>query len=203
MNYREIILKILKGRAFVICHKQILVDEVMSDGVVSDKPITAETLISLWCYENGLEITQLCANPNGLVKVAKKGNTSEVTGQDVLDSRKAMADMVQMIGRGVRSENIPLSSVVVQSPKFDVDPECVLIVEFEDDGQDFTEFQLDVKGKVLKSTPFQSELWAGAIVPLDMLKIGEPLPIHHPPNINHGYLKHKVKNVRTNEEEEK
>jgi hypothetical protein len=93
---------------------------------------------------------------------------------------------------------IPISSLTLSKPETDErHPDCCLIIEFEDKGQDFLYFQLDKNGFVVKATPFQNEIWKGAYIPLSMLKVGKELPIHHPPNINFGFLKHIVKNIIT------
>ena len=35
---------------------------------------------------------------------------------------------------------------------------------FEDHGQDFTEWRLDGRGKVIQCTPFQGSVWKGVVV---------------------------------------
>jgi hypothetical protein len=73
------------------------------------------------------------------------------------------------------------------------------IIELEDNGQDFLKLITDQNGVILDAKPFQKEVWAGGVIPLDfgMLVVGEALPIHKPPHINFGFLKHNVKSIKT------
>lgn len=72
------------------------------------------------------------------------------------------------------------------------------IIELEDNGQDFLRFILDIDGVVLRSEPFQTEIWRGAIIPFaaPIFQIGEECPIHNPPHIIYGFLRHKVKSIK-------
>lgn len=71
------------------------------------------------------------------------------------------------------------------------------IIELEDNGQDFLELITDHKGVIIDAKPFQKEIWAGGIIPIEfMLVVGEELPIHKPPHFNYGFLKHKVKSIK-------
>ena len=68
----------------------------------------------------------------------------------------------------------------------------------EDNGQDFLQFILDDKGKIIETLPFQCDIWNGGYIPVTspgMVKVGEQCPIHHPPYINFGYLKHKIEKI--------
>lgn len=69
-------------------------------------------------------------------------------------------------------------------------------IELEDNGQDLLELVTDENGVVIDAGPFQKSVWIGASIPIsehqNLLVIGEGLPIHHPPHINYGFLKHKV-----------
>lgn len=74
------------------------------------------------------------------------------------------------------------------------------IIELEDNGQDFLEIVTDQDGVIIETRPFQTSVWKGGIIPIEqkhMMKVGKNLPIHHPPNINFGFLKHKIKSVKT------
>ena len=78
-------------------------------------------------------------------------------------------------------------------------------ITLEDNGQDFLELYVDDKGKVIDAQPFQGSIWAGAMIPLgigDMVEPGKLLPIHNPPHIEYGFLKHKIEKVEEVEYEE-
>lgn len=68
------------------------------------------------------------------------------------------------------------------------------IIHFEDNGQDFLQFIVE-NDKVVEAKPFQSKIWEGASIPVEIVIVGERCPIHHPPHINFGYLKHKVEKI--------
>jgi len=72
-------------------------------------------------------------------------------------------------------------------------------IELEDSGQDFLLLNLDEDGVILSTEPFQTSVWKGGAVPMTMVKIGKELPIHKPPHINFGFLKHKVKSITNHE----
>jgi hypothetical protein len=69
-------------------------------------------------------------------------------------------------------------------------------INLEDNGQDFLFFVTNENGIIIDAKPFQKDVWVGAVIPIDedlcMLTIGDECPIHHPPTINYGFLKHKV-----------
>lgn len=69
------------------------------------------------------------------------------------------------------------------------------MIELEDKGQDFTNLITDADGVVMATYPFQTSVWKGAVIPIDMLVIGEPCLIHHPPRIIFGFLKYKVVSI--------
>lgn len=69
------------------------------------------------------------------------------------------------------------------------------IIELEDKGQDALFFHVE-DNKVVKTTPFQTSMWKGAYVPIKNVKVGKPMPIHHPPNIRFGYLKYNVISIQ-------
>jgi hypothetical protein len=74
-----------------------------------------------------------------------------------------------------------------------------MIIELEDNGQDFLFFHVNQEGKIIDATPFQSEIWKGGSIPthsMEMLKPGKPCPLHKPPHFNFGYLKHKIKDLK-------
>ena len=76
------------------------------------------------------------------------------------------------------------------------------IIELEDNGQDFTIIVCDENGEITETQPFQTGIWKGGFIPIespDMLKAGLHCPIHKPPHIKYGFLKHRIKNVTTKE----
>lgn len=71
-------------------------------------------------------------------------------------------------------------------------------ITIEDCGQDFTVFYTNASGRVIDAQPFQGWVWRGAIIPVEdpeMFKVGEPLPIHHPPHIIHGFLRYRIEKI--------
>lgn len=68
----------------------------------------------------------------------------------------------------IRVENLQLSPIATK----DAHPDAVLQVDFVFQGQDFDSWQLDKDGLVVKSTPFQTDIWAGVKINLSKLKIG-------------------------------
>lgn len=71
-------------------------------------------------------------------------------------------------------------------------------ITLEDKGQDFTTLYTDDKGVVIDTKPLQAHIWRGAIIPindLELFDVGQPLPIHHPPHINYGFLKYKIQKI--------
>lgn len=70
------------------------------------------------------------------------------------------------------------------------------IIHFEDNGQDFLQFIVE-DDIVVEAKPFQTDIWKGAYIPVYNVNVGEPCPIHHPPHINYGYLKHNVEKIET------
>ena len=65
-------------------------------------------------------------------------------------------------------------------------------IYIEDKGQDILWFKVNDGGLVEKAGPFQNELWKGAYIPCQGLRIGQMLPIHHPPHIIRGFLKYRI-----------
>ena len=65
-------------------------------------------------------------------------------------------------------------------------------IMIEDNGQDVLWFVTDEEDKVIDAGPFQRNVWVGSYIPNDMLEVGSPCPIHNPPCIKFGYLKHNV-----------
>lgn len=71
-------------------------------------------------------------------------------------------------------------------------------ITLEDRGQDFTTFYTDEQGIVTDAQPFQARIWRGAIIPVydtEMFRVGERLPIHHPPYIEYGFLRHRIQKI--------
>jgi hypothetical protein len=62
MNYQSIILRILCGRQYVICHKNALLQEFR------EKP-SPQLGLESWCFHHGLEMTYITGN---LVRISKK-----------------------------------------------------------------------------------------------------------------------------------
>jgi hypothetical protein len=62
MNYQSIILKILNGRQFVVCHVNLLLQEF---GEKAEPSLGLEN----WCFHHGIEMTHI---NNTLVKLSKK-----------------------------------------------------------------------------------------------------------------------------------
>ncbi len=75
-------------------------------------------------------------------------------------------------------------------------------IDLQDKGQDFLTMITDEDGTVIETRPFQTSVWAGAFIPINdkkMMKPGQPLPIHKPPHIKFGFLKHNIEKVYTSE----
>lgn len=70
------------------------------------------------------------------------------------------------------------------------------LIELEDKGQDFFQMVLNEYGIVVRTEPFQTDIWAGAYIPIEDLKVGDLCLIHHPPHIVFGALKYKIKNIK-------
>lgn len=71
-------------------------------------------------------------------------------------------------------------------------------ITLEDNGQDFLTFYVDKIGRIIDAKPFQISLWVGGVIPVwsrDLVKPGELCPMHKPPYINYGLLKHKIEAV--------
>ncbi|WP_264520363.1 hypothetical protein [Flavobacterium sp. N1994] len=75
-------------------------------------------------------------------------------------------------------------------------------ITLEDNGQDFLTVVTDEHGKIVETRPFQTDIWKGGIVPitsLEMMAPGQPMPLHKPPHINYGFLKHRIEKVYTSD----
>lgn len=73
-----------------------------------------------------------------------------------------------------------------------------IIIILEDIGQDITRIICNHKGVIVKTEPYQSEIWEGGLIPLRdkvLMKIGNFCPIHKPPHISYGYLGYKIQNI--------
>lgn len=66
------------------------------------------------------------------------------------------------------------------------------LIELEDNGQDFLTFTTDIEGRIVKTEPFQGEIWNGGFIPVEQQFLHEPCMMHKPPHIVYGYLKHNV-----------
>ena len=69
------------------------------------------------------------------------------------------------------------------------------IIELEDNGQDFLSFETDVIGIIIKTEPFQGDVWNGGLIPVHSQNENELCMMHKPPHYNYGFLKHKVKKI--------
>ncbi len=69
-------------------------------------------------------------------------------------------------------------------------------ITLEDKGQDLLWLVVNELGFVTDAGPYQKDIWVDAYIPIgEMLVIGEPCPIHHPPIIRFGYLRYKVESI--------
>lgn len=71
-------------------------------------------------------------------------------------------------------------------------------ITLEDNGQDFLELYVSESGEVVDAKPFQGSIWRGAYIPVDIeevVKVGDLCPIHNPPHITFGWLKHKIEKI--------
>jgi hypothetical protein len=72
------------------------------------------------------------------------------------------------------------------------------IITIEDKGQDFTKIVCDENGVILETLPFQSDFWKNGIIPIndkDLMKIGQPCPLHKPPIFVYGFLNHNIEKI--------
>lgn len=68
-------------------------------------------------------------------------------------------------------------------------------IELEDNGQDFLSFTTDAIGTIIKTEPFQGEVWNGGYIPVLAQLEGKLCMMHKPPHYNYGFLKHKVTKI--------
>lgn len=68
-------------------------------------------------------------------------------------------------------------------------------IELEDNGQDFLSFTTDADGTIIKTEPFQGEVWNGGYIPVLSQFQGELCMMHKPPHIDRGFLKHRVTKI--------
>lgn len=68
-------------------------------------------------------------------------------------------------------------------------------ITIEDNGQDVLWFVTNEQDEVIDAGPFQKKVWVGSYIPNNMLEVGKACPIHNPPCIKYGYLKHKVESI--------
>lgn len=68
-------------------------------------------------------------------------------------------------------------------------------IVLEDKGQDLLWLRVNDGGLVEEAGPAQHALWVGSYIPLFMVKVGEPCPIHRYPQIIHGFLRYKVERI--------
>jgi hypothetical protein len=71
----------------------------------------------------------------------------------------------------------------------------MITVFFVDEGQDFLEWDIDEKGKVIDCRPFQGWLWIGKIVHNKNIKPGDFLDFAGPDGIHHKLI-HAVDRVQ-------
>lgn len=72
------------------------------------------------------------------------------------------------------------------------------VIKLEDNGQDFLELITDHVGVIIDAKPFQKEIWKGGYIPIKApeCRVGEFLPIHKPPHIEYGFLKHRIESIK-------
>lgn len=68
-------------------------------------------------------------------------------------------------------------------------------ITLEDRGQDLLWLRVNEGGLVEEAGPFQNEIWENAYIPLWIVKVGRPCPIHKYPHIIRGFLKYKVESI--------
>lgn len=49
---------------------------------------------------------------------------------------------------------------------------------------------------MIAAEPYQTDVWKGALMPINLQKVGELCKIHHPPHINYDYLEYKVLEIK-------
>ena len=69
------------------------------------------------------------------------------------------------------------------------------IIELEDNGQDFLSFETDKDGTIIKTEPFQGEIWNGGYIPMHSQIEGELCMMHKLPEFDRGFLKHRVTKI--------
>ena len=72
-------------------------------------------------------------------------------------------------------------------------------ITLEDKGQDLLWLRVNEAGLVEEAGPFQNEIWKDSYIPLWIVEVGKPCPIHHYPHIIYGFLKYKVESIKTEE----
>lgn len=72
-------------------------------------------------------------------------------------------------------------------------------ITLEDKGQDLLSITTDKSGLVIETNnSLQTKLWGRSYIPIsnpDLVAVGKLLPIHHPPEIQFGYLKYKITKI--------
>ena len=72
-------------------------------------------------------------------------------------------------------------------------------ITLEDKGQDLLWLRVNDAGLVEEAGPFQNEIGKDSYIPLWIVEVGKPCPIHHYPHIIYGFLKYKVESIKTEE----
>ena len=72
-------------------------------------------------------------------------------------------------------------------------------ITLEDKGQDLLWLRVNDAGLVEEAGPFQNEIWKDSYIPLWIVEVEKPCPIHHYPHIIYGFLKYKVESIKTEE----
>lgn len=112
-------------------------------------------------------------------------------------------ELIQILGRGRNKNEFNVKSISTDVHIHNVWCEQIelcdeIVVELEDNGQDFLFFHISPEGVITDTKPFQGSVWKYGQVPLHSLhylEVGKSFPIHHPPHINFGFLKHKIKAI--------
>lgn len=68
------------------------------------------------------------------------------------------------------------------------------IIHLEDQGQDLLRLVIE-NGSVIEEQPINRGIFIGGGVPDFLLEVGQPCPMHCPPNIVFGYLKYNVSKI--------
>ena len=108
-------------------------------------------------------------------------------------------EIVQIIGRGRSKNELNIESISTGVLIHNVWCEQIelcdeIVVELEDNGQDFLFFHISPEGVITDVKPFES-IWKYGQVPLHSLhdlNVGNHFPIHHTPHSHQGFITHNI-----------